>query len=130
MEASYVINMVRIIVAIILLFASNVLAAGYTVTWGYTPPTSPAVTGYRLYCNTVMVVDFPGASTASGVVANGVLTIGDSFTLTALFDDLTESSHSAPYVWTGTNIAIRRLLQIKLNNTSGKLTGPGHVMVQ
>jgi len=69
------------------------------VTWGYTPPTSPAVTGFRLYqegqsvCVTLV-------SSAQDMDCDVLLTKKiTSFTLTAIFSDSTESPHSAPYAF-------------------------------
>jgi len=86
-------------VAIILLFVSVLEVHAYTVEWGFTPPTAPAVTAFRLYKNDVKVMDFPGATTTQGEVPNGTIIYGDSFTLTVLFSDNTESPKSSPYVW-------------------------------
>lgn len=71
--------------------------------WGYTPPSAPAVTGYSLYCNGRFITNFPGASTESGDFTMIALTSDGnvlSFTLTANFDDNTESPQSAPYLYT------------------------------
>lgn len=74
------------------------------VEWGYTPPSEPAVTGYQLYQNGVARIVWQGAATVAGDVTLDALAFGDIFTLTALFDDSTESPHSAPYVWGGGSI--------------------------
>jgi hypothetical protein len=83
----------------LILFTSVTSASAYICEWGFTPPTAPAVTAYRLYKNKVKVVDFPGATTTQGEVKDGAIVYGDSFTLTALFSDGTESPESSPYVW-------------------------------
>jgi hypothetical protein len=69
------------------------------VTWGYTPPTAPAVAGFRLYqegvpaCTTMV----PAAQDMDcDVTLVKQVTV---YTLTALFADGTESPHSAPYAF-------------------------------
>jgi len=91
-----------------LAMASNCMAS-YTVEWGYTPPSSPAVTGYRLYKFGQQVAYFPGAITASGTV-DADIKPGDTFTLTALFDDATESPHSAPFIYTRNVPVIKQIV--------------------
>jgi len=99
----------RIFIAgILTLLLSSPCLASYTVEWGYTPPSAPAVTGYRLYRESEKVADFPGAATESGTV-DGEIKIGDSFTLTALFSDSTESPHSAPFIYTRKNPFIKTI---------------------
>lgn len=70
--------------------------------WGYTPPSAPAVTGFSLYCNGRFITSFPGSSTtASNFTMIALTSDGNSlsFTMTANFDDSTESPHSAPYLY-------------------------------
>ena len=70
------------------------------VEWGYTPPTEPAVTGFRLYREGVPIADFVGAdltqSDCNLVIYSDFRPV-QNFTLTATFADGTESPHSAPY---------------------------------
>ena len=69
------------------------------VEWSYLPPTSPAVTGFNLYQESVAApvcgVKNPTATAMDCLVllSQGVT----NFTLTATFDDGTESPHSAPF---------------------------------
>ena len=69
------------------------------VEWGYTPPTEPAVTGFRLYQEGTAVHNWEGASTIAGDATVDLTTRYTSFTLTAMFTDNTESPHSAPFLF-------------------------------
>lgn len=85
-----------------LLWAASAIAAqSIHVEWGYTPPSMPAVTGYQLYQNGTAMIVWQGAATVAGDVTLNALAAGDIFTLSAMFDDATESPHSAPYIWEG-----------------------------
>ena len=66
------------------------------VEWGYTPPSEPAVTGFRLYQEGVAVHDWTGADVRVGDATVDLTTMITYFTLTATFADGTESPHSAP----------------------------------
>lgn len=90
------------LVLVSLLWYNLCFAAGFTVEWGYTPPSAPAVSGYRLYKAGIKIADFPGATTTLGSVTAYTPINGDSFTLTALFIDGTESPHSSPFIFTST----------------------------
>lgn len=98
------------------------------VEWGYTPPTEPAVTSYRLYQNGQAVTTWTGATTAEGDVTLSSLEIGDSFTLTALFADDTESPHSFPYTWYGA--AAIKFVRFRDTNSYGRTDKPGAVHLQ
>lgn len=69
------------------------------VEWAYTPPSDPAVSGYKLYkegafaCQTLQ----PAATSMDCTVS--LTTATTQFTLTALFNDNTESPHSAPFAF-------------------------------
>ena len=92
--------MKRLILIGLLLLASNAWSASYTIEWGFTPPSSPAVTGFKVYKNNTALTTFTGSSITSGTFTD-TLVVGDIFELTALFDDATESAKSAQYVWGG-----------------------------
>lgn len=85
-----------------------------------------------MYCNGIVVTEFIGADTRVGVVSEEllVLSVGDSCTLTAFTEDGNESPHSAPYVWTGSAVAINRMLRIKTGNTPAMVNRPGRVKIQ
>lgn len=67
------------------------------VEWGYTPPSKPSVTGFKLYqegvfaCKTT-IPTATGMDCTVSLVANTT-----NFTLTATFNDGTESPHSSPF---------------------------------
>jgi hypothetical protein len=68
--------------------------------WGYTPPSAPAVSGFKLYQEGVFVCS-TNIGTASSMDCNVTITkLTTSFTLTATFVDGTESPQSAPYAFT------------------------------
>jgi len=77
---------------------ASICFASFTVEWGYTPPSSPSVIGYRLYKGSVKVVEFVGSTNVSGIV-NLPIVNGDQFTLTAYFSDGTESPKSAVFTY-------------------------------
>ena len=70
------------------------------IEWGYTPPASPAVTGFKLYQEGAFVCQAgdPAATAMDCLVSLTQDTT--NFTLTATFDDGTESPHSAPFPFT------------------------------
>lgn len=70
------------------------------VEWGYTPPSKPAVTGFKLYNKGASVCQTkkPKATAMDCTVALNADTT--DFTLTATFSDGTESPHSAPFPFT------------------------------
>lgn len=69
------------------------------VEWGYTPPSEPKVSGYRLYQEGVKACQTTVATaTAMDCTVNLVKAV-TNFTLTATFADGTESPHSAPFAF-------------------------------
>lgn len=92
--------MIRLICAILLLLATATQAAqSIHVEWGYTPPTEPAVTGFRLYQEGIAVHWWEGAATSAGDCTVDIPATITNFTLTATFADGTESPHSAPFAF-------------------------------
>jgi len=93
--------MLILVLFILLLLALPVSAGAQSihVSWGYTPPTAPAVSGFRLYQEGVPVcaTSIPSAHEmdCDVVLVKRITT----YTLTALFADNTESPHSAPYAF-------------------------------
>lgn len=119
---------ILILLLLCLSVAGQSWAAEYTCEWGYTPPSEPAVTGFRLYKNGTTLIDFTGAAITSGVF-NATLTIGDIFELTALFADSTESPKSATYTWTGGSSFIR-FGRLNPTNSHGRTDKAGQVRIQ
>lgn len=69
------------------------------VEWGYTPPSDPQVSGYRLYQEGVKACQ---TTTATATAMDCTVTLVNAvtnFTLTATFADGTESPHSAPFAF-------------------------------
>lgn len=69
------------------------------VEWGYTPPSEPRVSGYRLYQEGVKACQ---TTTATATAMDCTVTLAKkvtNFTLTATFADGTESPHSAPFAF-------------------------------
>ena len=81
-------------------FASAATSQSIHVEWGYTPPSTPAVTGFKLYQEGVFACQAqdPAATTMDCQVTLAAATT--NFTLTATFSDGTESPHSAPFAFT------------------------------
>lgn len=86
-----------LVVIVLLVIATPAMATSIHVTWGYTPPMSPAVSGFRLYQEGLPVcrTEDPNAQEMDCEVL--LVKKITSYTLTALFIDGTESPHSAPY---------------------------------
>ena len=87
-----------LILALILLCPAWAMATPRSihVEWGYTLPSEPAVTGFRLYQEGVAVHDWLGADVRAGDATVDLTATITNFTLTAIFIDYTESQHSAP----------------------------------
>jgi FOG: PKD repeat len=67
------------------------------VEWGYVPPTSPAVTGFKLYQEGVFVC---GSDSPAAIEMQCEVSLEQertTFTMTATFSDGTESPHSEPF---------------------------------
>jgi len=87
------------IVSLLLVLPASAAATSIHVTWGYTPPTAPAVSWFRLYQEGVPVCT-TAIPSAQEMDCDVVLTKKvTSYTLTALFADGTESPHSSPYAF-------------------------------
>ena len=79
------------------------------IEWQYTPPASPAVTGFKLYqeghegavCQ--VGVEDPAHPPTTADCNVSLTQDTTNFTLTATFDDGTESPHSAPYLFSAEN---------------------------
>ena len=83
-------------------FAAAATTRSIHVEWGYTPPSTPAVTGFKLYQEGANVCQTQEPS-ATAMDCTVTLTADTTnFTLTATFSDGTESPHSAPFPFTAT----------------------------
>ena len=70
------------------------------VEWGYTPPSTPAVSGFKLYQEGSFVCQVKNPKATAMDCAVTLTTDITHFTLTAAFTDGTESPHSAPFAFT------------------------------
>jgi len=70
------------------------------VEWGYTPPASPAVTGFKLYQEDTVVCQVKDPSATAMDCSVSLAKETTDFTLTATFDDGTESPRSTPFPFT------------------------------
>ena len=80
----------KLILAILLssILAVPAWAAEHTVIWGYTPPITPAVVGFRLWRGSdpyTMVAEFPGWARGWRWAQEVPIASGEAFTLTAVF---------------------------------------------
>lgn len=69
------------------------------VEWGYTPPSEPQVSGYRLYQEGVKACQTTVATATAMDCTVTLVKAVTNFTLTATFKDGTESPHSAPFAF-------------------------------
>lgn len=95
-------TLIRLFVALLCWLPISVSAATQSIhiEWGYTPPSQPAVTGFKLYQEGTYVCQSlnPTATAMDCVVTLTATTT--NFTLTAVFNDGTESPHSSPFPFT------------------------------
>lgn len=69
------------------------------IEWGYTPPSEPQVSGYRLYQEGVKACQTTVATATAMDCTVTLVKAVTNFTLTATFADGTESPHSAPFAF-------------------------------
>ncbi|MGB5233054.1 MAG: PKD domain-containing protein [Desulfoprunum sp.] len=95
-------TLIRILFALLcsLPFSASATTQSIHVEWGYTPPTEPAVTGFKLYQEGVLACETKDPKAAAMDCSVPLATTTTNFTLTATFNDGTESPHSAPFVFT------------------------------
>ena len=100
------------------------------VEWGYTPPSEPAVTGFRLYQEGVAVHDWPGADVRVGDATVDLTTTITNFTLTATFADSTESPHSAPFAFNPNAPVTIKFVWLKHGNKAVPMNKPKGVRLR
>lgn len=95
---------IRFLVALLCWMPALALAATQSihVEWGYTPPTSPEVTGYKLYQEGALACQTQDPNATAMDCQVSLAKDTTNFTLTATFSDSTESPHSAPFPFTST----------------------------
>jgi len=99
--------------------ASAATSQSIHVEWGYTPPNTPAVTGFKLYQEGVFACQTQDPA-ATAMDCQVTLTAATTnFTLTATFSDGTESPHSSPFAFASpTSTPVSAVI------TSNTLSGP------
>ena len=90
---------VVMILAYLLACATVAGAQSIHIEWGYTPPSEPEVSGFKLYQEGVFVCETDVLSTTSMDCEVTLSAATTTFTLTAAFVDGTESPHSAPFAF-------------------------------
>ena len=100
------------------------------VEWGYTPPSEPAVTRFRLYQEGVAVHDWLGADVRAGDATVDLTATITNFTLTATFADSTESPHSAPFAFDPTTPTTIKFVWLKHGNRPVPMSKPKGVRLR
>jgi len=100
--------LIRILFALLcsLPFSASATTQSIHVEWGYTPPSEPAVTGYKLYQEGALVCETREPTATTMDCSVDLTTATTNFTLTATFSDYTESPHSAPFAFTTTTVSV------------------------
>lgn len=83
--------------------AVSAAAQSIHVEWGYTPPSEPAVTGFKLYQEGVSVCQTQNPNATAMDCEVTLTATTTNFTLTATFEDGSESPHSAPFPLTSSD---------------------------
>ena len=98
--------MPRLLHSLLLFFLCSmpVMATAATTTaihveWGYTPPSEPAVSGFRLFREGTPVCRTKNAKATAMDCKVSIAAETTPFTLTATFTNGTESPHSAPFLF-------------------------------
>jgi len=97
-------TIIRLLVTLLCWLPISTAAASQSihVEWGYTPPSSPAVTGYKLYQEGALACQTQDPNATAMDCQVSLTQDTTNFTLTATFSDSTESPHSAPFPFTST----------------------------
>ncbi|MCP3890267.1 MAG: hypothetical protein GY702_15565, partial [Desulfobulbaceae bacterium] len=87
------------------LYSAFALAATQTihVEWGYTPPSEPALAGFRLYKEGATACETGNPNAVSMDCVVSLEKDSTNFTLTALFEDGSESPHSPSFPFNKTS---------------------------
>nr|WP_321464463.1 PKD domain-containing protein [uncultured Desulfobulbus sp.] len=100
-------NVIRLLAVLIcgMSIAVSAAAKSIHVEWGFTPPTEPTVTGFKLYQegSAVCQTQDPNATAMDCEVTLTAATT--NFTLTATFSDGTESPHSSPFAYVSSDFS-------------------------
>lgn len=103
----------KVILLLITLFPIICLGSEHNIhiEWGYTPPTEPAVSGFKLYQEGDEVCSTNNNNATSMDCDVSIVKDTTSYTLTATFVDGSESPHSTPYLF--------KLVEKEINIDSG-----------
>ena len=97
------------------------------IDWRYTPPSTPAVTGFKLYQEGILACQTQDPN-ATGIDCTVVLTADTTnFSLAAIFIDGTESPQSSPFAFTAPSATTTEL---KAGFTTNTLGGSAPLPVQ
>lgn len=121
-----------IVLALMLIVPAMAMATPRSihVEWGYTPPSEPAVTGFRLYQEGVAVHDWLGAAVRAGDATVDLTTTITNFTMTATFADSTESPHSVPFAFSPTAPTTIKFVWLKHGNRPVPMSKPTGVRLR
>ena len=100
------------------------------IEWGYTPPSEPAVTGFRLYQEGVAVHYWAGPDVRVGDATVDLTATITNFTLTATFADSTESPHSAPFAFNPNAPVTIKFVWLKHGNRPVPMSKPKGVRLR
>jgi PKD repeat protein len=95
--------LIRLFVALLCwlpVLASAATTQSIHIEWGYTPPTTPEVTGFKLYQEGALACQTQDPNATAMDCQVSLTQDTTNFTLTATFSDSTESPHSAPFPFT------------------------------
>jgi PKD repeat protein len=104
-------------------FAAAATTQSIHVEWGYTPPSEPAVIGFKLYQEGAFACQVQNSDATSMDCQVTLSAATTNFTLTAAFSDGTESPHSAPFTF-ATPTASETALQAVLTTDAASGTAP------
>ena len=84
------------------------------IEWQYTPPSEPAVTGFKLYQEGKEACTFLGGDVREGDCNVSLSQTNTSFTLLATFSDGTTSPHSAPFNFKDSRVIVSRRYKVRV----------------
>ena len=98
-------TLIRLLFAFLCSLPFSASAATQTihVDWSYTPPSEPAVIGFKLYQEGAFACETHDPTVTAMDCSVTLATATTNFTLTATFNDGTESPQSAPFAFTLTD---------------------------
>ncbi|MDD2465513.1 MAG: PKD domain-containing protein [Desulfobulbus sp.] len=116
-------QLIRVVLPVICCLPFYALAAesrSIHIEWGYTPPSEPAVIGFKLYQEGAVACQVKDSTATAMDCEVTLYSNPTNFTLTAMFADGTESPHSAPFAFAGSD----EVLLPASGGTVSKITAP------